>query len=409
MKRIKIGIAGLIGALIIFLIISRPLEVPVKTEPNQELVAIPPNPFLDNLLDSLDSHVEAEIKKREVPGVAIAVVYQGKVVYRKAFGVRVDETIHPVDTNTVFRIASVSKGFTSVLTGTLVEDSVISWDDKVLHYLPEFALRKQENTDSLKIKHLLSHTSGLQYQAYTTLVEAGWSLDKMIRELRKASIISKTGEIYSYQNLAYSIVEPVLENATDDDFHDLMRRRIFEPLDMQNASLSFEEIMEVENKAYPHLFRGNGNFKKIKISPTYYNVSAAGGVNASISDMAKWLIALTGYRPTTISRDVLDNVFKPYVRTSTMERAFQRINKDIDFYYGLGWRVVHLPVDTIIYHGGYANGYRSGVALSNKEDIAIAILTNSSYDLPGEVIPDFFNLYYQKSDSIKAWRFKNYF
>ena len=391
-----------------FLVFKKPQAVPAESK-GPVVKEIPENPHLTHFLDSLDVHIEDYMERTSVPGAAVVIVHQGKTVYRKGFGVKESNSTHPIDTNTVFRLASVSKGFASVLTGILANDDVLEWEDRVIDHLPWFSLRLKEHTDSLRIEHVLSHTSGLQYQAYTTLVEDGWERDEIIKRLKDVSLISKTGQLYSYQNVAYSIIEPIIESVERKSFQEVMTERIFGPLQMNDASITYDDFIDNDNIASPHLYRGRGRFRKIKISPTYYNVASAGGVNASISDMAKWLKALTGHSPEVVPHDVLARIYSPFVRTSLKERAFRRIDRPVNAYYGLGWRVVHMPMDTIIYHGGYANGYRSGIAISLKEDIGICILTNSSLDLPGETMADFFDIFYQQADSIKSWRYKHIF
>jgi beta-lactamase class C len=410
LKVIKIGLVGVGLLLLLFAIIRMPADIPEETSAQQIVVEeIPDNPYLVHFLDSLDIRIKESIEDTNVPGVAIAIVHNGKTVYKKAFGVKVHNSVAPVDTNTVFRLASVSKGFSSVLTGILVEDGVLSWNDKVHEILPWVSLKTKSQTDSLEIEHLLSHTAGLQYQAYTTLVEEGWDRDKIIKRLKDVNLISKVGILYSYQNVAYSIIEPVIEQLTGETFQNVMKERIFEPLNMQDASITYESFTNNENIAKPHLYRGRGRYLKIKISPTYYNVASAGGVNASISDMEEWLKTLTGHKPSVVPQPVLNKLFAPYVSTSSKGRAFRRIDRLAKAYYGLGWRILHLPQDTIVFHGGYANGYRSGIAISPKEDIGICVLTNSSFDLPGKTISAFFDFFYQQADSIKSWRYKNYF
>ena len=406
----KFSIVGFGILLLLFAVMKEPVDVPAKSpEGPKPANKIPANPHLVHFLDSLDVQLEESIEQTRVPGLAVVVVHQGKTVYKKAFGVKKFDSTIPVDTNTVFRIASVSKGFSAVLTGLLVADSLLSWDNKVHQLLPWFSLKSKSHTDSLEIQHLLSHTSGLQYQAYTTLVEEGWERDEIIKKLKDVRLISDVGALYSYQNVAYSVVEPVIEQITGRTFQDVMKERIFKPLDMNDASITYDTFVEGENIASPHIYRGRGNFLKIKISPTYYNVAAAGGVNASISDMEDWLKAITGHKQEVVPQRVLDKLFAPFVRTSLKGRAFRNLDRSAKAYYGLGWRIVHLPQDTVVYHGGYANGYRSGIAFSPKEDIGICVLTNSSYDLPGLTISNFFKTFYPQADSIKSWRYRNFF
>ncbi len=152
---------------------------------------------------------------------------------------------------------------------------------------------------------------------------------------------------------------------------------------------------------------GRGRWSPAKITDTYYNVAPAGGVNASISDMANWMIALLGNRPDVIKPETLKELYTPAVKAPSKNRNYGRMHRLSNSYYGLGWRVLHYPNDTLIYHGGYVNGYRSEVAINPKERIAVCILANAPGDLADNGIPLFFNLYEKKRDDIVAWENKN--
>jgi beta-lactamase class C len=363
------------------------------------------NPHFKELLKEYEDEILKLSKGSHTPGAAIAVVYDSTIVYIKGFGLRNVHKPDSVDINTVFRIASVSKCFASFLAGSLVEDSLLAWNDTVVHYLPTFHLKPREETGKLTVRHVLSHTTGLPYHAFTNMVEEGASLDSMLSWLGNINLASPVGKAYSYQNVAYSIVGKVIESRTGRSYNEQLRDRVFLPLKMTNASVDYISMMKNINIATPHQL-GRGGWRTAKITDTYYNVAPAGGVNASISDMANWMIALLGNRPNVITPETLKELFTPRVKAPSKNRNYGRMHRLSSSYYGLGWRVLHYPNDTLIYHGGYVNGYRSEVAINPKERIAVCILANAAGDLADNGIPLFFNLYEARRDSIVAWEKK---
>jgi beta-lactamase class C len=350
------------------------------------------NPFLKELLLEYQKEIIALSQDSGTPGAAIAVVYDSTIVYLKGFGLRNSLKIDSVDVNTVFRLASVSKCFASFVAGSLVEDSLLAWNDTIVQYLPKFELRPKEETGKLTVKNVLSHTTGLPYHAYTNMVEEGSSLDSMISWLKNINLSTKVGQTYSYQNVAYSIVGKVIEARTGKNYEEQLITRVFLPLNMKNASVDYMSMMQNPNIASPHNLR-RGKWSPTTITDTYYNVAPAGGVNASISDMANWMIALLGNRPAVISKETLAELFRPIVRAPSKNRNYGRMHRLSNSYYGLGWRVLYYPNDTLIYHGGYVNGFRSEVAVNPKERVAVCILANAPGDLADNGIPLFFNLY----------------
>jgi beta-lactamase class C len=227
----------------------------------------------------------------------------------------------------------------------------------------------------------------------------------MLARLKEVPLNGKVGEIYSYQNVAYSLVGEAIHGATGKSYEGWMIEKVFGPLDMKNASIDYLSIMTNKNVAKPHLSQRHG-WRKAKIMNTYYNVSPAGGINASISDMAKWMVALLGNRPDVISRETLNTMFSPAIKAPSKNRNYGRRHRLSDSYYGLGWRILHYPDDTLVYHGGYVNGYRSEVAVNQKDRVAICILANAPGELPDNGIPIFFDLYKKYREDILAWERK---
>ena len=342
-------------------------------------------------LEAFEQNFEDGLNRKKIPGAAVAIVKDGRVVLQKGFGVKKRGTPGEVDEHTVFRLGSVSKGFASVLTGLMVEEGTLSWNDPVSRYLETFKMNDPAQTNRVQIRHILSHTSGLPRHTYTNLVEDGLSLDRIIPRLEHVPLISKEGEQLAYQNVAYSAIEKVLEAQTETDFTALLEEKLLEPLAMEHSSTSYDSIRNSGNKALPHVYHSRSRGRvPISISEKYYNAVSSGGINASASDMGKWLLLLTGHHPGIISEKTLEEIYDPLatIHNRRYSRHWDGVNRS---HYAMGWRVLDNHGQKIVYHGGYVNGYRSEIAFAPEDGIGICILINTSSSYPLEVIPDFFN------------------
>jgi beta-lactamase class C len=357
-------------------------------------------PVLDGFVADFNELAHRLFKHSKAPGAAIAIVKNGQIIYGEGLGVKRAGHNEPIDVHTSFRIASVSKTFAGTLTGILVNEGRLNWDDKVLNYLPEFQLKNPEYTRQLEVKHVLSQSTGLIQHAYTNFIEDGRELDDMINALSEVKLMTEPGKLFSYQNVAYGIIEPVLYAATGKDYETLIQEEIFGPLRMKDASIDYQSMMANENKALPNYPRFSG-WATGRISSTYYNVPSAGGINASVSDMANYMIALTGHRPEVVSQQVLDEIFEPHIRTNIRWKYFSRWKDYKKSFYGLGWRIVLNNDDKIAYHGGYVNGFRSQLAINTNEDVGICVLTNSPSSFSSKLVPAFLKLYDEYKDMIR--------
>lgn len=392
----------LLGYFIFYLYPAEKIYIPIfslkKKRENKDV-----NPHLQKLIVDYKKSIKKLMREAGTPGAAIAIVHDSSIVFIQGFGVRTIGESPKVDQHTVFRIASVSKCFASMLTGIMVEDSVLKWDDKIIKYLPEFCLKSSDQTANLSVRHVLSHTTGLPYHTFTNMVEEGKDIHTLLGKLQEVNLNGRVGESYSYQNVAYSLIGEVINTATGKTYEQQMMERIFKPLNMKDASISYDAIIHNTNIAKPHRMQRRKGWILSKITDTYYNVAPAGGVNASITDMANWMTALLGDREDVIKKTTLDEIYKPHIKARSKNRNYGRTHRVTNSYYALGWRVLHYPNDTLIYHGGYVNGFRSEVGINRKENIGICILANAPGDLADTGIPMFFNMYLERRDSIRAW------
>lgn len=373
---------------------------PKAVEPDPEPEEWVMDESLAMYLDQFEQNFQDGLLTERIPGAAVVIVKDGRVVFQKGFGVKEKGKPEKIDEHTVFRLGSVSKGFASVLTGILAEEGVVNWDFPVAGYVEEFRLNDPEQTERIQVRHLLSHTSGLPRHAYTNLVEDGLSLDQIIPRLADVPLLVKEGVQLSYQNAAYSAIEKILEVQTGTDFNTLLDEKLFGPLAMHNSSTSYDGIMDSGNKAMPHLYhsRVRGHVPGT-ISKKYYNAVSAGGINASATDMGKWLLLLTGHYPDVISEETLEEIYDPLatIHNRRYSRYWDGVNES---HYGMGWRVLYNYGQRIVYHGGYVNGYRSEIAFSPESGVGICILINTNSSYPLEVIPDVFNHFKVASSTV---------
>ncbi|MEZ4964707.1 MAG: serine hydrolase domain-containing protein [Saprospiraceae bacterium] len=361
------------------------------------LPAAPPlEPHLQALVDDYDRYFSAAMAATQTPGAALVIVKDDRIIWMRGYGAKVGGGRDSVDANTLFRIGSLSKGFAGVLTGILAQDSLLRLDDPVQQYFPEFTLRDKQQAARIRLWHLLSHTTGLPYHAYTNMIEAGYDIRRIITEyFPKARLGGREGDFFSYQNVAFCGIEEVMLSATGKKYPQLLHDRIFQPADMRTASCDFGSITASSNKALPHFQTGSG-WQPGEISPLYYNAAAAGGVNASIADMGEWLKLLLGHKPDIASALTLDRVFRPVTGTGKERRIFPGWLDREEASYALGWRVLRHDGDTIVYHGGYVNGYKGEIALCRRDGIGICALFNANSELSKRCVPEFFERWKQQ-------------
>lgn len=360
---------------------------------HKEAEVILPLTPLQKKVKKYEAFAEQKFKETATPGAAIVIVKGEETLLVRGFGVKGKGSVDQVDEETAFRLASVSKGFAPILAGLLVHEGLLSWDDQVIKHLPDFKLKEAENTEALTIRNVLSHTTGLPRHAYTNLIEEGRSWDDMRTALGDVDRIGKVGKHYSYQNVVYSLIGDVIEKVTGRSYNDLMEERVFEPLNMNTASITYEDMKMCPNAAAPHNFR-SGVLKQTEVEEEYYRVAPAAGVNASANDMAEWLKTLMGHRPEIIDPSILKEIYKPVIRTPRRNRHFKAYGIPMSkAHYGMGWRILEFPEYNLIHHSGYANGFKSEVAFDYEKGIGIAVLSNAPTSFAGACLANFFAMF----------------
>ena len=345
------------------------------------------------LKDAVATYFQKAIRLGDIVGAGVSIVQGDSILLSEGFGKRNSNGKDRVNRQTVFRLGSLSKGFTGVLAADLKDEGKLEWDDKVIDYIPEFQLGDANNTGKITLAHILSHTSGTPYHSFTNLVDAGISVREIAKRFNEVTPISEPGEMYSYQNAIFALSGEIMKEATGSDISTLLQNRFFKPLGMKTASTDSETLVQQKNVAMPHVKRRRG-WKSTSLTDSYYNAVAAGGIDASASDMAKWMRFLLGHNPEVMKKSALSEAFEPQVEINIGRKYYKRWPGHVVSHYAFGWRV-HEFVDehskekqTVWHHGGSVNRYRNEIALYPESDLGICVLLNSNSRLARTVIPD---------------------
>ena len=357
------------------------------------------DPNWDAFVKKYGRYAQKKLKNKGIPGAALSIVNINNADYIHTMGVTKIRNGQKVNKHTRFRLASVSKTFAGSLSAKLANEGLLELDKPVSDYLSDF--KNTVYKDDLKVFHLLSHSSGLVPNAYDNLIESQMDYPDIVQKLLTVKPICKPGECYGYQNVMFSLIDDVILQSTHKNYAQWLREAIFDPLKMSDASLGFEAMVEDKNFALPHI-RGTKRWYSAKLKKNYYKVGPAAGVNASASDMAIWLKAQLGSYPDVLSLDALAKQTRPY--TYTKKERYRRVWKKHvnNAYYGLGWRVYDYAKETLYYHSGWVQGYRSDVVVFPHLNIGFSLIVNAETGVINELTTEFIDrvLEYKRGEKI---------
>jgi beta-lactamase class C len=320
-------------------------------------------------------------------GLAVAVVKHGHVALVRTYGVREAGKPDKVTPDTVFRLASLSKGFAATLAEMEIRQGKFLLSDPVAKSVPEFKLPTPEATDAVTIEDILSHRTGLPPYAYDNLLEAGVPPLEVLSRYAEVKLSCPVGQCYAYQNSAFNMIATIIEKATGKPYADELRTRVLEPLGLKTASVGLAGLISTGNWARPHR-RLHNTWRPTTVKPAYYGVPAAGGVNASITDLATWMIAQMGERPDVLPADILTDLRMPRTATPSETRRARILRMPVrSTQYGLGWRIYKYAGHTLFTHSGGVEGYFSQISWLPESNDGIVILSNSRGARAGKILP----------------------
>jgi beta-lactamase class C len=373
--------------------LSTTTEKPEKSLTN-EVKSTLEAPVDSSFIRLFDEHIKKNMADVQFPGLAVLVMKDNKVVFEKTYGVKSRYSTDTINTSSVFRLGSVSKGFAGMLASILADKGIIHLEDPLTKYIPELKLKAKSKDQIMRVKHILTHTTGLTEHAYSNLVDENKDMSVIINYLNRLTPRDSTGKAYAYQNAAYGLIEKVVESATGMPYTKALDFYIFSPLGMCNTSYTFEALRNGQNVCRGHRFYGSRKgYVPIEMLPHYYNVVSAGGINAPIKDMEKWLSAVMGFRPDVITQNARNIAFNPYVSTSSDDKYFNHWPGIKDTYYGLGWRLVNTKNNQLAYHGGLVNGFRTEIAFDKQQNIGVVFLFNSVCSYSNKAVHEFYELW----------------
>lgn len=334
-------------------------------------------------LPELNRRASAVIAQRELTGMAVAIVVDGEIIFAQGYGERLRGSGERVDKDTVFRWASVSKGIGAATLLGLVESGEVDPSAPIEALAPSLDLPPTENKH--RITDLLSHRIGISRNAFDGKIEDGRPAKPLRGELSALDYVCPPRTCHTYQNVAYDAAAEIVEEATELPYKIVVKRDIFDPIGMETASLTREGLVRSRNWARPH---GRYGQRIRRVKPTYYRVPAAAGVNSSVEDLARWMVALMppapgGQSNASLPFERIVAMQTPIVPTLREQRFLNRRYGALrNSHYGLGLRVYDYNGNKVVGHRGGVEGYRSLILFDPARRSGIAMMWNSPHSQP---------------------------
>ena len=317
---------------------------------------------------SLNAYVEKFMEKHCVPGISLAISRHGQVIYQKGFGVRDLETMEPVTPATVFGIASVTKSFTAVAIMQLAAAGKLSLDDPVCKYIPSFRPGGQADPEKIKIRHLLSHTSGvpplLRREELTKLNDHLEYVGSLTYEP-----LGEPGEYISYCNDMFLLLGAIIERVTGRLYRRYMTDQLLEPLEMHRSTFSLEEVARLDDVSVPYVQKGGDRPVEKASWPTLGNYEVGGGIRSNVLDLMKYgqlFVNEGSYEKKEIASTAL---------LRTMWQPVHRLARNTWYGYALKMTPDYHGA-TLVEHGGGQPGVSSNFGFVPEQGLVVAVLSN---------------------------------
>lgn len=335
--------------------------------------------------DKLDDRLSRLASDAGIVGLAVAVIEDGEITFAEGYGVtRLNGPA--VTPDTVFRWASLSKGVASTTVGQMAAQGQLAMSDRISKF--NTSLRLPLGGEKVgTLEDLLSHKIGIVPNAYDTRLEDGGDPAEIRKSLGKLKRMCPVGDCHTYQNVAFDTISEVVSSVRGIAFEDVVRIELFEPLGMRDASFGLEALTSSFSWAEPYRKR-RSDVRPVRrtLKRSYYRVPAAGGVNGSILDLARFAQAQMGARPDVLDAETLTDLHTPRIYTrreqSSMSRRYGGHLRDAR--YALGWRVYKygVPGYRVVGHRGAVDGYRSVILVDPQRQSGVVVLWNSNSRKP---------------------------
>jgi CubicO group peptidase (beta-lactamase class C family) len=354
----------------------------------------PDEESLKAILEDFEQYTLQGIKDWQVPGMSIAIVQNDRIVYKNSFGVKTKGEFEPVTNETVFQIGSVSKSFTATLVAMLVDEGKVNWDDRVIDHLPDFMMYDPWVSREFRVKDLMAQNSGLSRRSGDLLGLLGYDRNYITNSLKHIKPVSSFRSEYAYQNHLFLVAAKLVESKTGKTWEKNIQERIFNPLGMNNSSMDKKSYTNNQQAATLHLY----NDQDVTIIPmdwklfdVIYIYAPAGGINSTVSDMAKWIM-FNYNEGMADDRQLIGK--ETFMFLHTPGSVIGKTPVHPMQYYCQGWVYREFSPYPIIWHTGETTGCSSMAAFIPEADIGIVVLSNLTSNLPQALANYFFDRYF---------------
>jgi CubicO group peptidase (beta-lactamase class C family) len=335
--------------------------------------------------DEVDDYVRAAMRERHIPGAAIAVVKNGKIIKTEGYGLASVEFNVPATPETVFEIGSVSKQITAAAIMLLVEDGKVNLDEKISKYLPG----TPDAWKNVSVRNLLTHTSGIKSYSSLNGFELNRRLkrDDFIKALAPHPLDFETGTSYTYSNSGYSLLGYIIETVSGKSYWDFTRERIFQPLGMTKTGDRDPKYI-IKNRATGYEWE---NGKLVGRDYDLTDVFSAGAIVSTVTDLAKWEMALRG--DTLLKKESKTQMWTPV-----------SFNDGKPYPYGFGFRLSEIRGHKLIAHSGQTAGFGASLSRFVDDDLTVIVLTNLGEIGMGTLLANGIAKIYLPEMSLKAMK-----
>jgi CubicO group peptidase (beta-lactamase class C family) len=321
------------------------------------------------LIPDLEAYIESAMKAYDLPGLAIGIVTGDRLVYARGFGVRSKAGGAPVDTRTAFQIGSLTKGFLATTMAIMVDRGKVHWDDRVVDLYPAFQLQDAWVTREFRIFDLMAQRSGLRPLVNDVVGLLGYAEPTMIRSLRDVEPVSSFRTTFAYTNVTHLLTGRIVASlAGTPDWNAVAQRELLDPLGMAETSFTAEAMKAAANRAEGHRWTPDGT-SEVSVEPLFpYGLGAAGNINSTLEDMARWL-----------RLQLANGSFEGRRIVSPDSLAYTRLPKvavEDKVSYAMGWYVARTRNGSIVWHDGDTNSYGAFLGMLPDRDVGVIVLTN---------------------------------
>jgi CubicO group peptidase (beta-lactamase class C family) len=320
------------------------------------------------LLPELETYIRSGMKAFDVPGLAIGIVTGDRLVHAQGFGVRSKRGGVAVDSRTVFQAGSLTKAFLATTIAIAVDRGQLRWDDRVVDLDPNFQLKDPWVTREFRVFDLLAQRSGLPPYANDPVGILGFDEAAMIRSLRHVEPVSSFRTTFAYTNLTHILAGRIVaKTAGQPDWNAVLARELLGPLGMTDSSYTADAIKAAANRAEGYRWTPTGTIE-IPFIHFPYIFGAAGDINSTVEDLARWVRLQLG-KGTFEGRRIVSPENLAVTRTP-------RVAVNDKMFYANGWVIAATPNGNIVGHDGGTYGFGSFIAMSLDKDVGVIVLTN---------------------------------